>query len=326
MSATHSPFGFRILGNCTEARRLVDHAAAFAGYARCDAKAEVNREAYLSAFTFGLDFREHLERLATTKGFAGECGAPVLLWDIDRADDLPRAQVDAGRLAAALVERYGLADDDVLLFFSGSKGLHVGLPLSFWRPPPSADFHRIARRLCETVAAGAGVEIDAGIYDKVRAFRAPNSLHPKTGLHKRRVTLADVLHQSTADILALAKAPAPFDIPAPSADEAYADRLADDWQAAVGQVRAQAEAATARRHDSAGPRVNQLTLGFIRDGAAQGDRHRLLFSAAANLAEYGCPPALAHALLTEAGLDAGLSPSEVRRQIDCGLEHKEERP
>ena len=52
---------------------------------------------------------------------------------------------------------------------------------------------------------------------------------------------------------------------------------------------------------------------------SKGDRHRLLFSAAANLAEFGCPPALAHALLSEAGLDSGLSPADVRRQIDCGL-------
>jgi len=46
-----------------------------------------------------------------------------------------------------------------------------------------------------------------------------------------------------------------------------------------------------------------------------------LFSAAANLGEFNCPPALAHALLTEAGLDSGLSPSDVRRQIECGLNH-----
>ena len=326
MTKSTFQYGYRIVGDCTGVRRLVNHAAAFAAYARCDAKAEVEREAYLSAFTFGQDFREHLDRLATTKGFAGECSAPVLWWDIDRAGDLPRAQADAGRLAAALVERYGIPDEDVMLFFSGSKGFHVGLPLSFWTPPPSADFHRIARRVCEMIAAEAGVEIDTGIYDKVRAFRAPNSLHPKTGLHKRRVMLADVLHQSTAEILAQAKQPAPFDIPAPSADDAHADRLAADWQAAVGLVRAEGQARAARHaagNDS--PTLNRQTVEFIRNGdaVAVGDRHRLLFSAATNLAEYGCPPALAHALLTEAGLDTGLSPSEVRRQIDCGLEHKE---
>jgi len=60
-------------------------------------------------------------------------------------------------------------------------------------------------------------------------------------------------------------------------------------------------------------------MEFIRNGAEEGDRHRLLFSAASNLAEFGCPPALAHALLTEAALDSGLPPKEVYRQIGCGL-------
>ena len=65
--------------------------------------------------------------------------------------------------------------------------------------------------------------------------------------------------------------------------------------------------------------MNRLTLDFVRNGATVGDRHRLLFSAAANLAEFGCQAALAHALLTEAALDSGLPPYEVRRQIACGL-------
>ena len=46
-----------------------------------------------------------------------------------------------------------------------------------------------------------------------------------------------------------------------------------------------------------------------------------LFSAAANLAELGCGFDLAWGLLSEAGLDSGLSPSEVKRQIACGLDH-----
>ena len=207
MSDTALRYGFRIMGDCTGARRLVDHAAAFGGYAACDEKAEVNSEAYLSAFTFGQDFRDHLERTGTSKGFAGECGAHWLWFDIDRAGDLPSAQADTGRLALAIVERYGFADDCLLVFFSGSKGFHVGLPLSFWTPPPSVDFHRIARRICESLAVDACMEIDTGVYDKVRAFRAPNSRHPKTGLHKRRVSLADLLHHDTSDLLAQAKEP-----------------------------------------------------------------------------------------------------------------------
>jgi len=316
-------YGFRILGDCSGRRRLIDHAAAFAAYARCDARAEVDCEAYLSAFTFGADFREHLARTDTTKGFSGVCSAPLLWFDIDRPDALPKAQSDAGRLAAALVERYGIAADALLLFFSGSKGFHVGLPCALWTPAASADFHRIARRVCEALAQDVGVEIDTGIYDKVRAFRAPNSRHPKTGLHKRWLTLRDLLHLDLAAILAQAKAPAPFEIPAIEPADGDADRAAADWQDAAAQVCQQAEAQAKRRMGGDGAAtLNRLTLDFVRDGATVGDRARLLFSAAANLAEFGCPPALAHALLTESALDSGLPPAEVRRQIDCGLEHR----
>jgi hypothetical protein len=45
----------------------------------------------------------------------------------------------------------------------------------------------------------------------------------------------------------------------------------------------------------------------------------MLFSAAANLQELNCPAELAHALLTPAARDSGLTPADIRRQIDCGL-------
>src|SRR5581483_3828567 len=101
------------------------------------------------------------------------------------------------------------------------------------------------------------------------------------------------------------------------------DQAAADWQAALQAVEREAEGKAQRRAAVADgtPRLNRATLDYIRDGADQGDRHRLLFSAAANLAEFGCPPALAHALLTETALDSGLPPADVRRQIDCGLNH-----
>ena len=66
--------------------------------------------------------------------------------------------------------------------------------------------------------------------------------------------------------------------------------------------------------------MNRSTLAFIREGAGTGDRHRLLFSAAANLAEFGCTPALAVALLEESRARLGAC----RRKtfaggIECGL-------
>lgn len=329
---TECPYGFRIVGTPRKERRPCKWAVAFRAHAECDPKAECERESYLSAFTFGRDFADHLRRYRTPKGLPAsvQSFAPWLWWDIDREADLPAAQAAAARLSLSLEEQFAVAPDDLLVFFSGSKGFHVGLSTDLWQCEPSADFYRVARAFCEQAAQVAGVAIDAGVYDRVRIFRAPNSRHPKTGLHKVRVTVEDLMHVSPEAIRQRAAEPVEFEIPEPTACDW---NLQNAWKKAAEQVRRQAEA-VAQARDSGDPdRLNRLTLDFIRQGAEAGGhgeqadktagdgRHRRLFSAAANLAEFGCPPALAYALLTEPGLDCGLSPSDVRRQIECGLAH-----
>jgi len=315
-----APYGFRVVGSPLNDRRLIDWHAAFAAYCQCDDRAYVGQESYLSAFTFAADFRRHLDATGTTRGFAGACGSPWLWVDIDRPD-LDAATVAARRLAAVIADRYRLGGDELLLFFSGSKGFHLGAPLSLCgSPAPSAEFNAVARRLAEGLAELAGVAIDVAVYDRVRLFRAPNSRHGKTGLHKRRLDFRELLHLGPGTIRDLAEQPEPFDIPAPPAPNSQA---VSDWQASAADVE---RAAAARRERQAGTgngagRLNRSTLAAIRGELPTGDRHRLLFSAAANLAELACPPALAHELLTEAALDSGLSPAETRRQIDCGLSH-----
>jgi hypothetical protein len=317
------PWGFRILGPTTETRRLVNATVAFRGYADLDPRADVAREAYLSAFSFGEDFKKLLDETGSCKGFKNACWSPWLWFDIDRADDLRCAMTDAGRLAAGLVERYRLDEGALLYFFSGSKGAHIGLPTAIFEPEPSLDFHRGCRQLAESLSKAFGVNIDVGVYDRVRAFRAPNSRHPKTGLHKRRLSFDELLGLSVEAVLHLAEEPAAFELP-PLPEQN--DQATADWQAAIAEVKAEAESKVQRQVavSNGMPTLNRQSLNFIRDGAGEGDRHRLLFSAAANLGEFGCPPALAHALLTDAALDSGLSPSEVRRQIECGLGHRGE--
>ena len=109
--------------------------------------------------------------------------------------------------------------------------------------------------------------IDDGVYDKVRLFRAPNSRHSKTGLHKRRLSLDELVNLSLDAILTFAKEPAPFDLPTPAGTN---DQAAADWQAAVAGVAEQGEAKAARRAAGAGATLNRSTLSFIRDGAGLG--------------------------------------------------------
>jgi hypothetical protein len=323
-SSNALPYGFRIVGNCQNERRLIDWQSAFVAYSQCDALAELDREAYLSAFTFGAAFRDHLNATGSTKGYRGDCWSSWLWFDIDRDADVEAATHDARRLMAAMVDRFGVVGDDLLAFYSGSKGYHLGLPTSLWNPSPSASFPAYCRALAERIAATAGVSIDVAIYDHVRAFRAPNSRHAKTGRYKRWLRFDELMTLKPSRVLELAASPEPFEIPAWPKVDAVAGRW---WQEAIEAVEQQRVQTSQRRQERmqggiASQSLNRSTLEFIREGASTGDRHRLLFSAAANLAEFGCSLDLALALLGEAALDSGLTPSEVRRQIECGLNYK----
>lgn len=315
------PFGYRILGPVSGTRRWVVAAAAFAGYARCDPKAECDREAYLSAFCFGDDIRPRFDGTGSvdTKGYNGLCWAPWVWWDIDRDGNLESALSDVRALATVIQERFRVCGDELLVFFSGHKGFHLGLSTTLWSPEPSQLFHRVTRRFAEAVADLASVTIDTAIYDKVRAFRAPNSRHPKSGLHKRRFALDELSSISVEQIMSVAKQPMPFEL---AVAAQHGKQAAADWIDATQHVD-QTEAHIRRRAEAAdaSPHLNRLTLEFITEGAIEGERNRRLFAAAANLAEFGCPSQLAHALLTPAALDSGLPPAEVRRQILRGLEH-----
>ena len=101
----------------------------------------------------------------------------------------------------------------------------------------------------------------------------------------------------------LAATPTPFDVPNVTGNS---EAAAADWQAAADLVTREGEAKAVRRAAGNGSgALNKATLAFIRDGAGTGDRHRLLFSAAANLAEFHCPLPLAVALLEESALTQG---------------------
>jgi hypothetical protein len=113
------------------------------------------------------DFHDYLRETGSTRDFRGICWGPYLWWDVDRDGDLQGALSETRRLAVTLDERYQLPDDALLLFHSGCKGFHAGLPTSLWGPAPSADFNRIAREFAAGLAALAGLSV----YDAKRGCR-----------------------------------------------------------------------------------------------------------------------------------------------------------
>ena len=312
MNSTDFRFGFRVIGGRDRDRRLIDWKAAFTAHVTNDERAQTDSESYLSAFQFDATLSQYLKDTGSTRGFSGPTWAAWLWFDIDR-EDIAAALADTRTLVSFVATRFDSHPDELLIFFSGSKGFHVGLPTGLWAPEPSPDFHTTARAFAEGLAGHAGVVIDTGVYDRVRLFRSPNSRHPKTGLHKRQIG-PEELYQITADgILDIARHPRDELLP-PEPKSSHAAQ--DDWLAAM-QLAGDVSLSRATVRQS--PRLNAATLRFIREGEFVGDRHRMLFSASANLAELSCPAELAHALLTPAARDSGLTPADIRRQIDCGL-------
>jgi hypothetical protein len=315
---TATPFGFRVLGDLSGPRRLIDYWRAYSAYCRADPGAQPEIPAYLSAFVYGGDFRCHLATTGSTRDFGGSVGVPAVHWDIDREDNLKAALHDSRRLAAFLEDHYRLDSNALLVGFSGSKGFHIELPIG-WQVEPNPWANLVCRRFAEAVAARIGITIDTGVYDKVRAFRIWNSRHPKSGLYKIKIDTEDLLHGSVQWILGQATEPIPFEPLAPSACPA----AEADWRLAEKAVRAGAAERRARTTRATNARITRATWEVFTNPIAVevGTRHARLFQAAANLAEFGTIEELITGLLTEPGLDTGLPPREVARQIECGIQH-----
>lgn len=319
MNAEAFTVGFRVPGALDGPRRRVHHPSAFDAYRMCDPRAVNGQEAYLSAFCYDETFADYLATTGSTKGFAGATWAPVIYLDVDR-ESIDEAFADTRKLINSLVENHGVPPESLMLFFSGSKGFHPGVPTALFSPAPGACFHRIARAFAERVAEQANVTIDTGVYDPVRAFRAPNSRHPKTGLYKRSLP-ADKLGAMTADdCIELARKPEPFALPV---TDGSPDMLVALWDSAAAAVAVEMEAAAQRRADvaagNATAKLNDLTRRLLAgELVSQGQRHKRIYSAAANLAELGVPLHATHELLTEVGRDSGVPPRDVFRAIENG--------
>src|SRR5262249_53537410 len=147
----------------------------------------------------------------STAAYTGPVAVPNLNFDIDRGD-LDVALRDTRRLSQYLADRYAV---DLTVHFSGGKGFHASLPTAdFIEPAP--DNHTIPKALVCRLAGEVGIEVDEGVYDRVRLWRAPNSRHHRTGRHKVRIDVDDLLFINADQVRRLAAEPIPYIPPAPT--------------------------------------------------------------------------------------------------------------
>ena len=310
-------FGFRTEGRDAE-RKLTDWQTAFMAHVEADPRAMTAGECFLSHFMFPDEFQTYLETRGSTAGYTGPTWAEWLVFDIDVENDINEALTQARRLAAWLVDTFKLDPDDLMIFYSGSKGFHVLIASSIWDGKPAENFHEYARRFAERLATDAGVKIDSGIYARVNLLRAPNSRHKKTGRFKVELTYDELMKLKPEAIFAIAAEPREGWIPDTPEQNTEAALL---WSQTVQAVEREKREQAEKRSAPGTAKLNPTTRAVLVEGSFLGDRHRELFSAAANFAEFSSVEELAFALLTPCGLNSGLTASDVQRQIACGLQH-----
>lgn len=148
-------------------------------------------EGYHSIFFFGEDFKEHVEKTGSVRGYSGRALIDFFYWDIDNMSDFETGKSDTIEIVRRL-ESIGFTNDSIRVFFSGNKGFHVFALSSFMKERTLCDNNRdIVKNFCSKVAEGLS-SFDDKVYDKTRLIRAANSKHNKTGLFKVEITVDEL--------------------------------------------------------------------------------------------------------------------------------------
>lgn len=138
--------------------------------------------------------------------------APLYI-DIDgkslNSKDYNTAKKEAISVIQILKNNFFLKQDDMEIFFSGSKGFHVIVPAEVLGIQPCKNLNIIYKSFVQKMESMIKDSscIDTGIYDSRRLFRLPNTINSKTGAHKIQITEEELRALSVSDMLSLAENP-----------------------------------------------------------------------------------------------------------------------
>jgi nucleoside-triphosphatase THEP1 len=143
-----------------------------------------NGEGYTSLFYFDYEMIDHLDNTKSVSNFNGNVYGNYFVLDLD-SPDIPK-------LIIALAPFLDMLKNNNIIhyiFFSGAKGFHIYIPKEYVLYPEelTTQWNVVCRMFAEEMMKTfpkLKEYIDLAIYDKVRMFRMPYSIHPKTGKAK----------------------------------------------------------------------------------------------------------------------------------------------
>lgn len=108
-----------------------------------------------------------------------------------------------------LKNNFFLKNEDIEIFFSGSKGFHIIIPAEVLGIQPCKNLNVIYKSFVQKIESMIKDSscIDTGIYDNRRLFRLPNTINSKTGAYKIQITEKELRTLSVSEMLSLAGGP-----------------------------------------------------------------------------------------------------------------------
>lgn len=131
--------------------------------------------------------------------------------DLD-ADNLERdydkLKRDVFLLLRRLKTMFSISDNNIQLFFSGSKGFHIIIPYEIFGLSFSKDINSNYKLLAtELKSYTITKSVDTRIYDNKRLFREPNTINSKTGLYKVQIDITQLREMTYEKLIEYATSP-----------------------------------------------------------------------------------------------------------------------
>ena len=136
--------------------------------------------------------------------------APLYLdLDIDNIEeDYNKLIRDLKILIHKLVTEFHVEQNDIQIYFSGSKGFHLIISENIFGFEPGRTLNKDLKKVAVYLKAYTLTKcIDTKIYDYKRLFRINNTINSKTGLYKVRISYDDLIDMSYNDLIEYASKP-----------------------------------------------------------------------------------------------------------------------
>jgi archaellum biogenesis ATPase FlaH len=191
-----------------------------------------NYECYMTLFPFDVNILNYVARYKTVKGYRGSCYVfPALFIDIDNEENVEEAHASTLELITRLIDDYGMNQNDLMIYFSGRKGFHVGIPSwAIGITQPEVGIAERCKMFVKELTKGI-TNIDDSIYNDNRIFRTVNSLNLKGNLYKIPLTFNQIT-DDFFNIKLLAKNPI-TDFVRPVSQKSINQKLNSLWNLSV---------------------------------------------------------------------------------------------